>query len=71
MSYEDMRRKESLEDKKKWFVKSGFISTVGKSAVKKPAYIPNYVNLSPSEPPLNYQFREIKKTKWVGQRGFY
>lgn len=32
----------------------------------KPSYIPNYVNLDPSEPPSNHKFREVDKKKWIG-----
>jgi len=31
----------------------------------KPHVIPNYVNLTISKPPCNYNFRDIKKDKWI------
>jgi len=33
-------------------------------------YIENYVGKTPSLPPVNYQFREIHKDKWIGNKGF-
>lgn len=66
-----MRRQEEKENNKKWIVKGGFYNSIGKAASKKPQYIPNYVNLCPSDPPVNYQFRELKKDKWVGEKSFF
>ena len=28
-------------------------------------FIPNYVRATPSEPPLNYKYRDIDKNKWI------
>ena len=33
-------------------------------------YIENFVAKDPSEPPVNYNFREIHKDKWMGNKGF-
>jgi hypothetical protein len=62
--------KEEKENKKRWVEKHGFINNVWKLS-NQHKYIPNYVNLTPSQPPVNYNFREIHKDKWVGNKNFY
>lgn len=69
MSFEERRIKEAYDDKKNWIDKRGFFKNVGSYSMK-PLLIPNYVYKTPSEPPLNHQFREIKKKLWLDQRGF-
>jgi hypothetical protein len=69
MSYEEMRLLEDRNNRKKWINKSGFFTSIGKSAVG-PNIIPNYVNATPSESPLVHKFRNIEKDKWVSNKGF-
>ena len=69
ITYEEMRRKQEREDRKKWVDPFGFISSVNKYS-KEDHFIPNYVSLSPSNPPINYSFRDIKKIKWISEQGF-
>ena len=38
--------------------------------MKKSSFIPNYVNATPSEPPLNHKYREVNKNKWINKSGF-
>ena len=33
-------------------------------------FIPNYVNATPSESPLNHNFRDINKQRWINKSGF-
>lgn len=71
MSDEDKRIYEYKENKKKWMIKHDFSKYVGKASLSKSGgYISNYVNITPSEPPLNYQFRIIRKEKWVSPTNF-
>lgn len=70
LSLEERRIKEAYEDKKNWIDKKGFFRSVGTYSMK-PLYIPNYVNITPSEPPANHHFREIKKKQWINQKGFF
>jgi hypothetical protein len=70
MTYEEMRKKEEREMRKKWISKNGFLNSVGKLS-SKPGFIPNYVNITPSEPPVNFNFRDIKKNKWMDNKNFF
>lgn len=36
----------------------------------KPNYIGNYVQMTPSESPLNFKFRVDNKNKWLTKKGF-
>lgn len=63
--------KEYQENKKKWISKHDFTRFIGKASSSKPKYIPNYVHLTPSEPPANHKFREIIKDKWVSPKKFF
>jgi hypothetical protein len=60
-----------VENKKKWIVKNDFSRFVSKATSSKARYIPNYVNLTPSQPPGNYKFREVVKNKWVSPKKFF
>lgn len=70
MTFEEMKKKEEKENKKKWISKQGFANSVNRS-LSKSLLIPNYVNLTPSESPLNHHFRDIKKSKWINEKGFF
>ena len=67
---EDEKRKyEEKENKKKFLNKKGFFVSVGKYSMK-PNYIGNYVQMTPSESPLNFKFRVDNKNKWLTKKGF-
>ena len=55
--------------KKKFLNKKGFFVSVGKYSMK-PNYIGNYVQMTPSESPLNFKFRVDNKNKWLTKKGF-
>ena len=69
MTEEEKRLEENLKDKKNWIDKRGFFSSVGHYSVQ-PHFISNYVQLTPSESPLNHKFRDVEKKKWITQKGF-
>lgn len=58
-------------DKKNWINKKGFYCSVGNYKMGRPKFIGNYVNMTPSEPPLNHKFRDVNRNKWMDQKGFY
>lgn len=66
---EEKRLEENMRDKKNWIDKKGFFSSVGHYSVH-PQFISNYVQLTPSESPLNHKFRDVEKKKWITQKGF-
>ena len=70
MSGEEKYIREKYLDKKNWINKDGFIVSVGKFKMKDNNFIPNYVRATPSEPPLNYKYRDIDKNKWINKNGF-
>ena len=70
MSGEEKYIREKYLDKKNWINKDGFIVSVGKYKMKDNNFIPNYVRATPSEPPLNYKYRDIDKNKWINKNGF-
>lgn len=65
--------REQYLDKKNWVDKKGFIVSVGnyKMGGFGCNFISNYVSATPSQPPLNHNFREIDKNKWMNKKGFY
>ena len=60
---------EEKEKKKKFFKNKNFITSVGKYSMK-PNFIPNYVGMTPSINPNEYEFRNINKNKWITIKGF-
>ena len=72
----DYLTKEYLEKKdneKKWVVKKNFDVFVGKaSSVQSHNFneIKNYVRITPSLPPVLYQFRRNERNKWVSKSDF-
>ena len=70
MNEDEKYYREKFLDKKNWLNKKGFIVSVGKYKMKKSSFIPNYVNATPSEPPLNHKYREVNKNKWINKSGF-
>ena len=69
MSEEEKYNREKYLDKKNWINKKGFMVSIGKYKMKD-NFIPNYVNATPSESPLNYRYRDINKNKWINRNGF-
>ena len=64
--------REKFLDKKNWINKKGFYVSVGNYKMGGGRnYISNYVSATPSEPPLNHNFRDINKTKWINKKGFF
>ena len=66
-----MRSRMDKAEKKKWILKDGFNSKIGRATSNQHYLIPNYVQASPSQPPVNYNFRTIVKNKWISEKGFY
>lgn len=63
--------REKFLDKKNWINKKGFYVSVGNYKMGGGRnFISNYVSATPSESPLNHNFREVNKTKWVDKKGF-
>ena len=69
LSEEDKRMINERERKKKFLTPKGFCCSVGKYSCP-PKFIPNYVQMSPSENPSTYRFRPVNKKKWITQKGF-
>lgn len=69
---EELIRKEYIKNKKKWVVPSQFKNFFGKasSLADKERYIPNYVTITPSEPPILHKFRDMDRGKWVDKSNF-
>ena len=65
--------REKFLDKKKWMDKKGFIVSIGnyKMGGAESNFIQNYVSATPSDSPLNHNFREVNKNKWVNKKGFF
>ena len=68
-TFEENKRLENYNDKKNWIDKHGFISCVGNYS-KKYKIIKNNVGMTPSLPPLLYNYRKIDKNKWLTAKGF-
>ena len=69
ISEEKQRYLNEKENKKHFISKNNFKLFVGKYSCK-PNFIPNYVQMTPSQNPLNHKFREEKKDKWMTKKGF-
>ena len=64
---EERYRKEQVMKKKSWVSSQNFKLFFGKaSAGKSDNFIPNYVTITPSNPPLLHKFRKENRKKWVG-----
>ncbi len=62
--------KEYKKNKNKWINKNDFSKYVDKASANRGLYIPNYVSMTPSDPPANYKFRNISKDKWISPKNF-
>ena len=56
---EQVKRQEFLESKKKWLDSKEFKSYYSKAS-KSDNFIPNYVTMTPSNPPILHKFRVVK-----------
>lgn len=55
-----------------WLFPYGFKSQVGINYTNKNyKIIPNYVEATPSEPPVIHKFRDVSKDSWLDKNGFY
>lgn len=71
ISEEERRLLEENKAKEKWIDKKGFKQATSIFAARKLPVISNYVRASPSLPPINHNFREVRKDHWVNKNGFY
>ena len=69
ISETEQRALEEKENKKHFLENKHFFVSVGKYSMK-PNYISNYVQMTPSENPLNHKFRSENKEKWMTKKGF-
>ena len=67
---EELMKIKYKEGKKKWMSKNGFNSCVGKATTNRSFVIKNYVQMTPSKPPVLYNFRSVEKNKWMSKEGF-
>ncbi|CAI2384980.1 unnamed protein product [Moneuplotes crassus] len=59
------------ERTKNWISERDFVTCFGKKSSRESAnFIPNYVSKAPSNPPILHKFREVKREKWVDNKGF-
>ena len=70
LSEEELQKKKYRENKKKWISKNNFNVYVGKATTNRSYIIKNYVQMTPSQPPVLYSFRPIHKDKWISKKGF-
>lgn len=63
---EQVKRQEFIESKKKWVDDRQFKSYFSK-ATKSDNFIPNYVTMTPSEPPILHKFRVVKREEWLNE----
>lgn len=64
MTDEEKYRADQKAARAKWISKDGFLLSTGKSVVKT---IPNYVGKSDGLGPLEHNFREKDKRRWVSK----
>ena len=66
--------REKLNNQRKWVNKSNFNIFVGKASSNynnMTREIKNYVGMTPSLPPVLYQFRRPQKSKWIANSDFH
>ena len=72
MSEQEQINKEYKENKRKWICQKDFQRIFGrKSSQENSKYVPNYVSLAPSNPPILHKFREEDRQKWINNSGFF
>lgn len=68
ISEEQLYRHEYLKSKQNWTSSKTFKGYFGKASSASSAnFIPNYVTITPSEPPLLHKFRNLDKGKWIDE----
>lgn len=68
ISEEELYRKEYLQSKNKWMSKNSFKNYFGKASSSKSSnFIPNYVTITPSEPPILHKFRDMDREQWMDE----
>ena len=71
MDKNDIEKENFRKNKAQMINKKEFIPYISKQTVLKNAHmIENYLSLEPARP-NNFQFREVQKSKWVGEHNFY
>ena len=72
ISEEELFRKEYIKSKAKWMSTQQFKNYFGKASSLADAerYIPNYVTITPSEPPILHKFRNVDRDKWIDDKNF-
>ena len=71
MDKNDIEKENLRKNKAQMINKKEFIPYISKQTVLKNAHmIENYLSLEPARP-NNFQFREVQKSKWVGEHNFY
>ena len=66
ISEEELYRMEYIKSKQRWVDGQPFKTYFGKASSSSSSnFIPNYVTLTPSEPPALHKFRNLEKDKWV------
>ena len=66
--------REKLINQRKWINKKNFNIFIGKASSNlnnMTSEIKNYVGMTPSLPPVLYQFRSPQKNKWIVNSGFH
>lgn len=66
----EIENSERKKNKLKWINDKGFNSFIGVSTSEKNNIFNNYVFKTPSEPPVNYEFKSVNKKKWVSKSTF-
>ena len=68
ISEEELYRKEYIDSKNKWVDTQAFKNYFGKASSSASSnFIPNYVTITPSEPPILHKFRDLTKEKWMDE----
>ena len=68
MNEEEKYYRDKYLDKKNWINKNGFLPSIKK---RNNNFISNYVTATPSESPLLFHFRDVRKDKWINPKGFH
>ena len=65
---EQQYRKAEVENKKKWIANKDFRGNFGLATTlnNEKNFVKNYVNATPSDPPMLHKFREEKRDEWIG-----
>ncbi len=72
VSEEELYRKEYIQSKKNWVGQKSFKNYFGKASSSTSSnFIPNYVTITPSEPPILHKFRDLEREKWVDENFKY